>query len=430
MDRWLIPATVLLIVLAVAFPVLFIVYGALVALVGLSAAYNAAWLPGPYLSLLEGCDGLRLNWLCSSKGKNGGNTSCVAITKDGAVVKVIMPDRVEKNLPGGNFTIQSAPITGLVAGERYKYRVEIAGGRGRSKVAWGGRGSWFFFPGKERRPHDGKTRIAALGDMQPKSIMPPVLQATIMHKVRRSKPDLFIYLGDHTNTGNDTRAWFWYIRLIGIVARNTPVIGTPGNHDAMKKNASSAISGNDVYSKFVNYPGNRRYYHVKIGGIHLVSLDYQDSIAPGTPQHRFMANVLQEHTITPDEWLLVFSHSTPYNTAIKPTNVPPTIAEMRAHVKPLIEKHRVMWLGGHEHAYQKFTVDGVHYITTAATSSFHDHDNSREFMDVNVKRFHFVLIDVIAEEMHVRAIPLTGKAIDDFSIQSNIPIGAKAQVLA
>lgn len=77
-----------------------------------------------------------------------------------------------------------------------------------------------------------------------------------------------------------------------------------------------------------------------------------------------------------------------------------------------------MWLGGHEHAYQNFTVDGVHYITTAATSSFHDHLYSRENLKSSVKKFHYVLVDADANEMHVKAIPLIGKIIDEFSIKT------------
>jgi hypothetical protein len=165
-----------------------------------------------------------------------------------------------------------------------------------------------------------------------------------------------------------------------------------------------------------------------MGGIHLVSLDYQESIAPGTPQHHFVVDTIGDDRYPWDEWLLLFSHSTPYNTAIKPTDIPPVIAEMRAHVQPLIEKHGAMWLGGHEHAYQKFTVNGVRYITTAATSSFHDHDYSREFMDLNVKKFHFVLIDIDAKVMRVRAIPLSGKDIDDFTNETKKKAITTAQV--
>lgn len=66
---------------------------------------------------------------------------------------------------------------------------------------------------------------------------------------------------------------------------------------------------------------------------------------------------------------------------------------------------------------QKFMVNGVPYITTAATSSFHDHDYSREFMEMSVKKFHFLQIDVNGNSMHVMARPLVGNAIDDFSIK-------------
>jgi hypothetical protein len=417
MDRWLIPAAIVLIVLAIVFPVLMIVYGALVGLVGLSVLYNKARLPGPYLSLLDEGAGLRVNWLCSNKASS---TSRVVITKDGSVVKAIPPDGVARNPLGSNFTILSAPIAGLEPGEAYNYRIEALRERGSARAARGGRGNRFIFPSRDRLPIVENTRIAALGDMQPKGIMPPLLQYLIMKKIQRYKPDLVIFLGDHTNTGNDARAWLWYLRLIGIVARNTPVLGTPGNHDSMRKNTGSSTSGDEAYSKFVNYPGNRRHYMVKHAGIHLISLDYQEPTAPGTPQHRFLTDGFQKNSPADDEWLLMFSHETPYNTAIRPDDIPASIIEMRNYVKPLVEKYRVMWLGGHEHAYQKFTVDGVHYITTAATSSFHDHDYSREHMDLNVKKFHFVLIDAGTRKMRVRAIPLSGKIIDEFSIESSI----------
>ncbi len=415
MDKWLIPAAILLVVLAVAFPILLVVYGALILLVVAATLYNALCLPGPYLSLLDGCGGLRLNWL-NRTGARG--APLVVITKDGSTVNRVAPDRVEPDFLDGRFTVYSAPIKGLIPGETYGYRIETANERGRPHVAWGGRRSWFVFPSEGSSPRGGNTRVAALGDMQPKAIMPPILQFLIMKKIQSMMPDLIINLGDHTNTGNDARAWLWYLRLIGVVARNTPVLGTPGNHDMMQKNTSTSTSGAEAYSKLINYPGNGRYYWVRFHGIDFLSLDYQESIAPGTPQHLFLTGELQSRGRGEGSWLLAFSHAAPYNTAIKPGNVPRPIADMREFVKPSIEKYNVLWLGGHEHAYQKFVVDGVNYITTAATSSFHDHDYDREHMALNVKRFHFVLIDASTTEMHVRAIPLSGKTIDDFTIES------------
>ncbi|MBN2150975.1 MAG: metallophosphoesterase [Candidatus Lokiarchaeota archaeon] len=415
MDKWLFPAAILLAVLAVVFPILLVVYGTLVLLVLAATAYNALRSPGPYLSLLDGGDGLRLNWL----GRNNRpGTPLLAITKEATTIKRVPPDRVEPGFLNGRFTVYSAPVTGLVPGEAYGYRIETTTGRGRSRVAWGGRKSTFVFPGEGRPGLKVSTRVAALGDMQPKPIMPPILQFLIMKKLQRTRPDLLINLGDHTNSGNDARAWLWYLRLVGVVARNIPVLGTPGNHDMMEKNKATGTPGGEAYAKLVNYPGNGRYYRVRFHGIDFLSLDYQESVAPGTPQHDFVTGELASYGRGEGGRLVAFSHAAPYNTAIKPDKVPTPIAEIRAFVRPLLDGYDVLWLGGHEHAYQRFVVDGVNYVTTAATSSFHDHDYDREHMAMNVKKFHFVSIDVNDSRMSIKAIPLRGKTIDEFSVEA------------
>ncbi len=410
MDRWLIPAACVLVGITVLCPWLLLVYGAIIFSWGISVYYNVHVLPGPYLSL-SGDGGLRVNWISRET-----RDAYVLIADGGNVIKEIAPDFIAKDPLESKFVINSALVGGLEPGRRYTYKIVDTLPSKKVRVVHGGTSLGFAFPSPgfiEGRA----TRVAALGDMQPKRYAPPLLQFAIMKRVKKERPDILLYLGDHTNTGNDLRAWLWYIRLVGTVAASVPVLGTAGNHDKMHKRTDIGSPGDEAYKAFLNYPGNKFYYGVHVFGLHLVCLDYAESIAPGSLQFGLVSNEINSRGEGMHSWLVVLSHSTPYNTAIKPSSVPVHLAEIREHVVPLVEGHDAIWLGGHEHAYQKFTVNGIPYITSAATSSFHDHEYSREHMDMNVKKFHFVMIQASKERLSLKALPLRGNLIDDFNIE-------------
>ncbi|MFX0102207.1 MAG: hypothetical protein ACFFCS_21760, partial [Candidatus Hodarchaeota archaeon] len=133
-------------------------------------------------------------------------------------------------------------------------------------------------------------------------------------------------------------------------------------------------------------------------------------------QHDFLKKKIDGIDASKKDWLITFSHTAAYNTL----RVSDHIKKLREIAVPLLEKVGIkLWLGGHEHAYQRFTVNGVEYITSGATSSFHHHDYNFENMQLNVHKYHFLTIEVGENEMEIKAIPLFGPLIETLKIQKH-----------
>lgn len=415
MDKWIPPAAVALVVLVVLVPWILVLVAAVAGYFLLSHLYFTKVTPPPYLSL-DGETNIRINWLMP-RGKSS-LLHVVGEGLSGADREIIVdpldpPNRVVANGYTGRFAVASTTVRGLVPGARYRYAIHeprTDGRPGTGRRLFGGPRCWFVAPA--RNFLDRPTRVAALGDLQPKRL-PPVVQQWIIHQVRRARVDLVLYLGDHTMEGIDPVLWRYFLHVIGPVARNVPVLGVPGNHDLALKRKGKQVIISDAYETHVNYPDPKFHYGVHVLGLHVLALHFGVPCNEGSDQERFVAGQLA--TRVPGEWLVTLWHSSPYNS-LKPS---PDVVDMRRCIVPVIRNAGgKLWLGGHEHAYQRYRVDGVEYVTTAATSSFHHHHDSHEFKEKLVMKFHHCLVDASPGGLRLRAITTGGRVIDDITIDA------------
>jgi hypothetical protein len=414
MERWIPPAVVAFLALCWLAPWVVAALLIMVVMVLATTPCFSRRTPPPYLSLTE--DGrLRINWLM----KVGGFPDEPAplawrITLEGEpgdahTVGSDQPHECTRNEYTGAYAVVSVVLPALTPGRRYAYAIWDESTPGRPHRLFGGSRYWLRGPltGFSEIP----LRVAALGDLQPKRGIPPLLQWYVLHRVRKARPDLLLNLGDHTMEGIDLALWRMYLNVIGVVARNTPVLGVPGNHDLALKRRGGIVRGVDAYRTYVNYPGTKTCYATHFGGLHLLGLPFEGPYGPGSPTHDLVARETNAHD--PRDWLVTLWHSSPHNTL----KLTPDAAAVREHIVPLIhEAGGRLWFGGHEHTYQRFVVDGAHYVTTAATSSFHRHDVNREGLVVYRLKFHFVQFEVEPQAVRVTAVPILGRSLDEFVI--------------
>ncbi len=373
-------------------------------------------IPPPYISLTEDLE-VVINWF----SKRDSNTRLeLKSSIDSPTIKSYMP-KTTINEYTGKYAVNSAVINGTREAFNnsnnsmfYYQIIELkAGGSwddpNARSVKFGGKDLWIKFPQETFPQKDLK--IVALGDLQPKSFIPPLLQWRIMSQVAKSNPDLFLFLGDHTMEGIDPVGWKHYFHLIGKIARNTPVLGVPGNHDTKLSRNGGVRDVQSAYKTFVNYPDPKSRYFLNVYGIQVLAFDFHSGFAEGSANLKLFDQAI--NNIDPKKWTIVLWHSSPYNT-LRPND---QVKEQRSKIIPALnEKGCKLWLGGHEHSYQKFKVQGTYYITSAATSSFHDHHYVTENMELLEMQFHYLTLDITRKEILVKAISWKNKVIDEFTI--------------
>jgi hypothetical protein len=405
MDKIIPIGIIILLILIIIEPWILLGIGIILGLIGLSHLYLIKVLPPPYLS--TNADGhLRINWLV-----HHGQKTTIELTQKNNPDNIIKPEESNyqrtHNQFTGEFDVLSITISNLLPNETYYYVISSVTNTGKNRTLFSGKNYWCVGPSIQFK--DYPLRVAVLGDLQPKAIIPPILQSWILHQIRRERPDLFLYLGDHTMEGIQPALWRYFLHIIGPVARNTPVFGVPGNHDIKLNRKKGDIFGGEAYQTYMNYPDPKFQYGVHIFGLHILAFNFHVKFDQESEQVQFVKTQLQ--TRNPKEWLVCLWHSSPYNSL----KAEPDVIDLRQNIEPLIrDAGGKLWLGGHEHSYQRYSKDGIEYITTAATSSFHYHHYSTEFQTKLIMKFHHTLMEITPDRLRIQAISLSGKKIDDF----------------
>lgn len=357
---------------------------------------------------------LTINWFTRGFKK----TSLTITNATTNTTNTFFPSQVIENKYTDKWVIYSEKLTDLEEYSKYKYEIFIEKENGRRKRLYGGKDYWFLAPSEKPVIVPNSTKngrslvIAAYGDVQPRKTIPPLIQYRIANKVKKQNPDLLIYLGDHTMNGIEPMAWRWFFHIQGKLLRNTPIIGIPGNHDFKIDKMDPTRKAEEAYNTYLNYPGDKKLYDIHFYGVHILALNYYTTYSKESSNYGYIKDQLEHHD-GEKEWLICIWHTSPYNSVKKGQEE----MEVRENIVPLVAtKGCKLWLAGHEHAYQRYDVNGVHYLTTGATSSFHRHWVEMENKVKIVMKMHYVLMDITQDQILVKSIALNNTIIDEFTI--------------
>jgi predicted MPP superfamily phosphohydrolase len=171
---------------------------------------------------------------------------------------------------------------------------------------------------------------------------------------------------------------------------------TLGNHDL-------PIQIN--YEKF-NMNG-KEYYRFKKGNVAFYSLNsnYMDK-----RQVKWLEDELTKDT---SDWKICFFHHPPYSSAKKHGSD----NQLREVVEPIFLKYGVnVVLSGHEHVYERIKPQkGIYYFVSGAGGQLRVNDVKSQ-SPLTEKSFdqdmHFMLFEVVGDQLYFQAISRTGETID------------------
>jgi predicted phosphodiesterase len=218
-----------------------------------------------------------------------------------------------------------------------------------------------------------------------------------MDRIAAFNPDFYLHAGDLVQDGRDRDVWDGFFAIEGDLMRRVTVFSALGNHE---KNHQSYF---DVFY----LPHNERWYSFDYGNAHFIclELDGYGDISPGSEQYLWLQNDLAN---TDKTWKFVFSHFPLYSCGYEGADL-----GARAALHPLFVQHGVdVVFHGHDHLYERFTVDGVTYIVTGGGGG---------------GPFDFVGCDVGPEYweavMHVVTVSVSGNTLNSVAIR--VPEGSE-----
>jgi hypothetical protein len=257
----------------------------------------------------------------------------------------------------------------------------------------------------------GSWKFTALGDYG--SGNSP--QDEIAKNIAAGKPDLIITTGDNVYY-NGTEAEFqkkWDGEdQFGMLRREFPVRPSLGNHDLRRE-----PDGVPYFKRFPELK-DARFYSFEEKGVHFVALNSNESMAPGSPQLKWLERDLSKST---KDWNVLYFHH-PIASS-QPHGRSPNLDNLG----PLMAKYGVdLVLTGHEHNYQRSTPlnEGgtIEVVTGGGGKSLHPflwkQPEHNAFRDVD---FGHVEVEVTDQQLVGRYVVRDGSVRDTWVIPNATP---------
>ncbi len=231
--------------------------------------------------------------------------------------------------------------------------------------------------------------LAVWGDTQAQ----PKVQKALASSISSHQPDLVIHTGDLSHRG-DQAGYERYFELSKPLAGIT-LLPARGNHD-------------DPLELFTAVFGlQSSYYGTVHDSLHLIFLDSNLSLLPGSEQYQWLITELEAQ---PDLPRIIVLHKPPFSSGYHGGN-----KEIQLILPALCLKHRVSAVfSGHDHHYERLFHGNTCYFVSGGGGgiqrfSLKTHDPRSQFFK---RKYHYLLLDRQGSVLHLTAHDLRGKIFD------------------
>lgn len=291
-------------------------------------------------------------------------------------------------------------ITGLTAGTKYFYRLNVSGS---------------YYTGTfYAAPLDTATEIKFLAYGDTRSY-PADHDAVCSRMINTYTNDsgyqtMALHVGDWVNYGDTESDWtgqFFdrsYTNSTQFQA-NIPIMGCMGNHEYTGA----------LYTKYWPYPFvNDRYFSYDYGPVHVVIVDQYVSFSPGSTQYTWLENDLSGTT---KDWKIIVLHE-PGWSAGGHSNW----TDVQNYIHPLCLQYGVdIVFAGHNHYYARCDVDGIQHVTTGGGGApLYAPSSSADNLVTATEVHHFCELEVANGLLTCVARDRNGNVIDSFTQDNTV----------
>src|SRR5215467_9382901 len=285
---------------------------------------------------------------------------------------------------------EKTTLTSLQPNTRYEYNV--------SSDADAGTGS-FKTPPTGSEPY----RFVVYGDNRTRH---DVHRRVIAELMKHGMPDFILQTGDMVENGNDAAQWPVFFEIERELLRQTVFFPSMGNHERSTH-----------YFEEIFHEGPS-YYSFDWGNSHITVIDSElDSAASSesgrnafwSQQLRWIEEDLQSHQKA--GYRFVVAHHPPYTAVASRQG---SNAHMTA-LTPMLERYHVSaGFFGHDHNYQHYLKNGVHYVTTGGGGApLYDVDTPpADIVKKVASTENFVVVRVNGKKAHLEAVKPNGEILE------------------
>ena len=293
---------------------------------------------------------------------------------------------------------QATTFTSLQPNTRYEYNISSQGdaGKGSFKTPPAGAEPYrFVVYGDNRTRHDVHRRVMA-------------------EVMKHGIPDFILQTGDMVENGNDTAQWPIFFDIEKELLRQTAFFPSIGNHERTSH-----------YFEDIFHEGGP-YYSFDWGNAHITVIDSE--LATAAPdeagrrafwaeQTRWLEQDLRSHQTA--GYRFVVAHHPPFTAVTSRQGNNPHMTALTE----MFEKYHVSaGFFGHDHNYQHYMKNGIHYLTAGGGGApLYDVNSPPASITQKVVSIeNFVSVAVNGKVAHFQAIAIDGKTLDEFDIESPV----------
>jgi acid phosphatase type 7 len=248
-------------------------------------------------------------------------------------------------------------------------------------------------------------RFAAFGDTRTgHSVHREVIEA-----VTRERVEFVIHTGDMVDRGGVQEQWDLFFQIERPLLRRAPIIPSIGNHDLGARQYYRRYFLHRLWAK------NLRYYYTDWGNLRIVAMDGGIECRDGCTQYAFVDRALAEGA-RQGKLMVMSLHFPPYSSGAHGSHL-----GVQTPVAELARRHGVeLVIAGHDHNYERTKpISGTTFVVSGSAGAPIRPVRPRWFTAHARTEPHYVLVDVEANRMVVRAINLHSETFDRAIITPN-----------
>jgi predicted phosphodiesterase len=254
---------------------------------------------------------------------------------------------------------------------------------------------------------DRRFRFAAFGDTRTGHSV----HRSIVEALDREAIDFTVHTGDMVDRGGRQDQWTRFFQIERPLLVDTPIMPLVGNHD---------VSGRDYFRQYflhALWSNNEHYFVRDWGNLRIVGVDSGIECREGCSQYYFAERALAEGARR-GQLMVMAMHYPPYSSGEHGSN-----ADVQGPISSLARRHGVeLVLTGHDHNYERTEpIEGTTYVVTGSSGAPIRPLRPSWFTAQARTEPHYVLVDVEAERLILRAVNLAGDTFDTTVIDPNPP---------
>ena len=349
--------------------------------------------------------------LASAQKIAGGPLVVNVGTRTATVVWLVEDDRVTLQPSAGGatrttpaFRVEKTTFTALQPNTQYDFNVTgQESGKGSFKTALQGAGAYnFVVYGDSRTRHDVHRKV-------------------IQELLKQGMPDFVVNTGDQTEDAADNSLWPMFFDIERELLRHAAFYPSLGNHEHNSRNYYDYFQAAKPYYSFDWGNAHFTVINSDLGNVGSTKVEKD---AFWSEQTQWLEEDLKTHQNA--AFRFVAGHHAPFTAVARRQGDNPHMIAL----VPMFEKYRVTaGLFGHDHNYQHYLKDGIHYLVSGGMGApLYDVDKPPAGITQKVASIeNFIKVSVEGAVAHVKVVAIDGSTLEAFDIQGAAAAAAGAK---